>query len=313
MAPSLGARLWTWCRAAVSDNLGLKVISLLCALSIYAFIHGAERVQRTFSVGVVSVMPAEAANRQLRTPLPTEVGVTLRGPRTTLDGMSAADLGSLKVDLRTGHETKIELDPTTLSIPPAVKVEQLFPSQVVVRWDDVVNSNVRVQVTSTGEPGTGMLVQATLVDPLVVMVRGPKSVVDVMQSVRTVPFDVTGLGEGTHKRVLGLDLPPDGVIYDSGEVTAAVEITLEQRTVSFAGLTVEVIGLPKAVVKPATVRVKVRGPVDLVRGIERDSLVPRVEVPEADRSKPSSRLEKVIVDLPGVEVEIEPSEVLVKW
>ena len=63
----------------------------------------------------------------------------------------------------------------------------------------------------------------------------------------------------------------------------------------------------------ATVRVKVRGPVDLIRGIERDTLVPRVEIPEADRAKPSSRLEKVIVDLPGAEVEIEPSEVLVKW
>lgn len=31
-------------RSALLDNLGLKLISLLCALGFYAFIHGAENV-----------------------------------------------------------------------------------------------------------------------------------------------------------------------------------------------------------------------------------------------------------------------------
>lgn len=310
---TLGARIWTVARGALFDNLGLKLISIVCALAIYAFIHGAERVQRTFSVGVVSVMPAEAVNRQLRTPLPSEVGITLRGPRTTLDRMTAADLGSLKLDLRTGHETKIELDASTLSIPAGVKVEQVFPATVTVRWDDVVNSRIKVQVTRTGELLGGHFVQNTLVEPEAVLVRGPRSVVDVMQSVRTVPYDVSSLGEGTHKRVLSLDAPPDGVLYDIEEVTAAVEVAREERTVSFAGLTVEVVGLPKAVVKPATVTVKIKGAADLTRSLEKDQVVPRVDIPEAERGKPGSRMATVICDIPGVTAEITPAEVLVKW
>jgi hypothetical protein len=310
---SLGSRLWATARAALFENLGLKLISIVCALSIYAFIHGAERVQRTFSVGVVSVMPPEAANRQLRTPLPTEVGVTLRGPRTTLDRMTAADLGSLKLDLRSGHETKIELDPSALSIPAGVKVEQVFPATLSVRWDDVVNSRVKVQVTRTGELDTGFRVQNMLVEPDAVLVRGPRSVVDVMQSVRTLPFDVTGLGEGTHKRILPLDVPPDGVIYDVEEVTAAVEVAREERVVSFAGVPVEVVGLPKAVVRPATVTVKVKGPIELTRAIEKEAIVPRVEVPEDERAKPGSRMARVVADVPGGEVTVEPEQVLVKW
>lgn len=310
---TFGARIWTVARGALFDNLGLKLISIVCALALYAFIHGAERVQRTFSVGVVSVMPAEAVNRQLRTPLPSEVGITLRGPRTTLDRMTAADLGSLKLDLRTGHETKIELDASTLSIPPGVKVEQVFPATVTVRWDDVVNSKIKVQVTRTGELEGGHFVQSTLVEPDAVLVRGPRSVVDVMQSVRTVPYDVSGLGEGTHKRVLSLDAPPDGVLYDVEEVTAAVEVAREERTVSFAGLAVEVVGLPKAVVRPATVTVKIKGPADLTRSLEKDQVVPRVDIPEAERGKPGSRMATVICDIPGVTAEVTPAEVLVKW
>lgn len=310
---SLAARFSTFWRSALFDNVGLKVVSMICALAIYAFIHGAETVQRTFSVGVVSVMPPDEANRQLRTPLPTEVGVTVRGPRTELDRMSANDLGSLKLDLRTGRETRLEIDPNALSVPAGVKVEQIFPASVNIRWDDVINSKIKVQVTRTGDLEPGLTVQGTLVEPEVVFVRGPKSVVDVMQAVRTVPFDITGLGEGTHKRSLALDIPPDGIVYDAEEVTAAVEVAREERTTSFAAIAVEVVGMPKAKVQPPVVNIRVKGPAELVRSLERVSVVPRVEIPEADRAKPGSHLEKVIVDLPGLEATIEPESVLVKW
>lgn len=310
---SLASRFSAFWRGALFDNVGLKVVSMICALAIYAFFHGAETVQRTFSVGVVSVMPPETANRQLRTPLPTEVGVTVRGPRTELDRMTAGDLGSLKLDLRTGHESKLELDPNALSVPAGVKVEQIFPASVTVRWDDVINSKIKVQVRRTGELEPGLVVQSTIVDPEAVLVRGPRSVVDVMQSVRTIDFDISGLGEGTHKRLLALDAPPDGIVYDIEEVTAAVEVAQEQRTATFAAVPVEVVGMPKAKVQPPVVTIRVKGPAELVRSLERASVVPRVEIPEADRAKPGSHLEKVIVDLPGLDPDIEPDSVLVKW
>jgi hypothetical protein len=131
--------------------------------------------------------------------------------------------------------------------------------------------------------------------------------------VRTVPFDVSGLGEGTHKRVLSLDVPPDGIVYDAEEVTAAVEVAREERVVSFASVAVEVVGLPKATVKPGTVTVKVKGPIELTRALEKDAIVPRVEVPEGDRGKPGSIMARVVVDVPGAEVTVEPEQVLVKW
>ena len=97
-------------RTAVLENMSLKVLSLVCALGVYAFIHGAENVQRTMAVSVVSVMPPENANRQLLSPLPTEVAVTVQGSRTHLDDLRAEDLGSLQLDLRSGRETRIDLD-----------------------------------------------------------------------------------------------------------------------------------------------------------------------------------------------------------
>ena len=52
-------------RAALLDNIGLKLLSLLCALAIYAFIHGAENAQRTFSVSIlIRCRPRRGTGRQ---------------------------------------------------------------------------------------------------------------------------------------------------------------------------------------------------------------------------------------------------------
>ena len=46
-------------RSVAFENFGLKLISLVCALALYAFTHGAENAQRTLAVSVVSIMPPE--------------------------------------------------------------------------------------------------------------------------------------------------------------------------------------------------------------------------------------------------------------
>src|SRR5271163_4889439 len=96
-------------RAALVDNLPLKILSICCAIALYAFTHGPETAQRTFSVSVLSIMPPDAAKRQLVTQLPTEVGITLRGPRTQLNELHADDIGAVRLDLRSGQD-KIDID-----------------------------------------------------------------------------------------------------------------------------------------------------------------------------------------------------------
>ncbi|HSN97374.1 MAG TPA: CdaR family protein, partial [Candidatus Nanopelagicales bacterium] len=206
-------------RTAILENFGLKVLSLAFALGFYAFIHGAENAQRTFSVSVVSVMPKEDLNRQLMTQLPTEVAVTLSGSRTQLDDLRADDLGTLQLDLRSGRVPYIELDPSMFHVPEGLVVEQIYPPRIDLRWDDVITRTIPVQVPRTGELAQGFEVKGTIaVDPASVKARGPQSIVEVMQYARTEAFDVTGLTEGAYRRTLALDRPPKLVSYDVDSV-----------------------------------------------------------------------------------------------
>jgi hypothetical protein len=299
-----------------SENIWLKVVSIVFAVGLYSFIHGAGDAQRTFSVSVLSLMPPDSANRQLLTPLPTEVGITLRGSHTQLDDLHQDELGSLRLDLRSGRETRIDLEPRMFHIPAGLTVEQIIPASIKVRWDDVVERPIPIQVPRTGEPAPGLSIKGAITsDPDTVVARGPRSVVDVMQFARSAPFDVTGLTEGTHTHPLALDKPPTLVTFDVEAVSATVDIAREMKTKPFAKLKVEVVGLPKGKTKPAFVEIDVTGPTDEVNDILPESIVPRVEPKDAeiDTTKPGSAMLDVLVDVPHVKVEVKPPKVLVTW
>ncbi len=310
-------------RSALLDNLGLKLVSLVCALGFYAFIHGAENAQRTVRVSVVSIMPPDEANRRLMTPLPTEIAVTLRGSRSALDELRSEDLGSLQLELRSGQKPRVDLDASMLHVPPGLKVEEMYPARIELRWDDVVTRAIRVQLARTGDPAPGYMVKgAPRVEPESITARGPRSVVDVMQFVRAAPFDVTGLAEGEHRRPLPLDKPPDLVDFDLESVSATVEISRQLATKQFPALHVEVIGFPRAATTPRTVSVTVRGTPEDIATLTPEAVIARVE-PKAegtDKTRPGSAFLDVLVEVPRAthdgpppEVEIVPKRVLAKW
>jgi YbbR domain-containing protein len=307
----------TWrerAKNAVLENFWLKLFSLVCSLSLYAFIHGAESAQRTVEVDVVVLPPPP--DRQLLTQLPTQVAVILHGPRTQLDALKRDDLGALQIDLRSGRGTRIDLDASSLRMPTGVSVEQMYPSSVETRWDDIVEKDVQIQVSRTGDPTPGLTVKGSvLVDPTQVTARGPRSMLNVMQLVRTAPFDVTGLTEGVHKRQLAIDRPPSLVTYNADTVLATVEIARALVQRELPKLKVQVVGILRATTQPATVTVKIKGTQEDVNAVDPESIVVRVEPKAAglDISKPGNAYLDVLVDLPKVAVEVIPAKVYVQW
>lgn len=303
-------------RGAFLDNVGLKVLSLLCALGIFAFIHGAENAERTVSVSIVTIMPPESANRQVMTQIPTEVKVTLRGTRTQLDDLRNDDLGTLNLNLRSGRETNIDLEPDMFRMPAGVSVVEINPPSIEIRWDDVVTHSIPVQIARTGEPAPSFAVKGIIrADPANVQARGPRTIVDGLQYARSAAFDVTGLTEGVYRRPLPLDKPPRFVSYDVDSVMATVEIARELAKKEFANLRVEVVGLTRATTTPPTVKVRLVGSNEDVNAITPESLVPRVEpkAPAVDVTKPGSAYLDVLLDVNNLRVEITPPKVLVKW
>jgi YbbR domain-containing protein len=297
------------------DNLGLKALSFVLAFGFFIFLRGSEREERRFDVAVNYSEPPVTARRVLVKEPPSQISVTLRGPRTMLESLSR-DLGTLTLDLSTGHENEVPLTAAMIpNVPEGVEVVQVFPARIDLRWDDIVSRELPVSATRSGEVASGhSVVGQVVVTPQTVQATGPRTIVDLMQVARADTFDSTELGEGFHERTLPLNLPPQGVDYNVASVLAAVQVVREKKTVSFKAVRVEVVGLPEATTKPELVTVRVTGAPDLVTGLDTNQIVPRVELPsDVDTSKKGSRIARVVWTLQGATVELEPKEVLVKW
>jgi hypothetical protein len=312
------SKISAWLRRAMFENFSLKLISLLCAVGFFVFIHGAERAQRVFPVPVVVVNPPDALNRQLMKTPPTEIAVTLAGPRTQIDQLSAADIGSVQLNLESGNETSIVIQQSMFNVPPGVTVEQIFPMRIDLKWEDIVVKRLPVQVARAGNPAAGYAIQGGIfVKPDTVEARGPRSTLELMQVVVAASYDVSDLVEGRQERTLVLNPPPDYVTFDVDAVTASVDIVREEQTATFGPLKVEIVGNTRATCKPTTVAVEVRGTPEVIaalRASKGEMIVPRVELPkDIDLSQPSSMMVDVVAEITGATLRVEPSKVLVKW
>ena len=315
------AGLGAWLKEAATANVGLKALALAFAIGLFAYQRSQEDIQqRTFPVGVVMRLPPDAAKRELMTPIPASIHVTLRGSSRALDRLTQSGIAPVELDLRDGERDMVTFEAGMFSLPPDIEVTILDPPSIDLEWQDVVMRQVPLQASITGKPAEGYVVKGEPeVEPKEITVRGPASLVEVMQFVRLAAFDVSGLTEGIYRRPIAIDAPPNRVSY-IGPRNATVTVSIARRVTEarFPKRPVEVVGIPNGVVTPRTVDVTVIGPPEVVRALRPDQIVPRVDLSKVqgldlEKQKHGSTTAKVSVDIAQADAEVQPPSVNVKW
>lgn len=308
-------------REAFTENIGLKVLSFTFAVGLFAFMYGEqEEQQRTVPVGVVMRPPPEGSQRELMTQIPASIHVTLRGQGRSIERLLQTGVPPVEIDLRSASAEQVVFDESMFSLPPDVSVSLIDPPSIDLEWEDVIARQIPVQASITGQPAEGYVVKGEPeVEPKQVTVRGPASLVEVMQFARLAPFDVSGLSEGVHKRRISIDAPPSRVRY-IGPPAANVTVTVARRVVEakFQNRPVEVIGVSSATITPRTVDVTVVGPPEIVRALRPEQVAPVVDLASAPgvdlkAQKHGSAAVKVTVALAHAEAEVQPPSVTVRW
>jgi len=306
-------------RSVVTENLNLKLLSLAFALVIYSLVHGSQEAQRPMLLSVVALTPPDSSNRVLTTPIPAQIRVTYRGPRATLDELHTDVVGNVQLDLRGGNETRIQLDSSTIPVPPGLQVEQACFSmgdrcvpEIPLVWEDLIVRDVRVEVGVVGTAAPGFMVKgAPTAEPTVVRAHGPKSEVLVLQRARADAFDVTGLTEGKYTRQLAIDRPVGRVTFDVPSVAASVEIGREVAERPFTKVQVAILGRTNAKAQPAEVDVRLTCPAEVVRAMRPEQLVPRVQILSATEHGSDALPVQLAID--QCDVHVTPPTVIVRW
>jgi len=296
---------------AVLENWRLKVLSLLCALALYAQSHSGQDA-KSVVVNLEAQLP-DREDKVLATMLPPGVRITIKGTGAELDNLRASSLG-LQVDLRGARSGHVTFEPRMVRGPAGARFEviEFDPAGIDVEWEDRIKRDVPVQVSVVGTPAAGYVVKgAPLAEPTKVSVTGPASDVMAMQDVKVGAFDVRGLSEGSYPRQLPIVALPPRMRAEPPTVFVTANIVRETAERPFSRLAVVVVGNTKAKAKPAEVDVRLVCPPEIVRQLRAEQVVPQAEVTSKEPSGSVSA--PVVVAVDGCEAHVTPSSVVLKW
>jgi YbbR domain-containing protein len=124
-----------------------------------------------------------------------DVTIRVAGNDKTIDQLFGNDI-RVTADLTqvpTGDRI-LQLTPQSVStnLPSGVRIEDIQPSRIAVKLDQVEEKDVSVDAAIVGEPAAGFEIYSTSVTPAKVRIRGPESFMSTLESVPTGPVDISG-------------------------------------------------------------------------------------------------------------------------
>lgn len=222
-APSSWRRAAEWLRVAATHNLGLKVLSLILALTVYLLVNSDRHHEITLHVGTSFTLPEDKVLVSERLP---EVRVTVRGPWRRLRRLDEREIDRVNFDLSRVSGGEVPITPELVRVPNGLTVVDISPRSLRVAFEKRVDKEVAVAVTTAGRPLHGFVVTSITAHPPVVTARGAQGAIAALSAIRARQVRVDGRSDGFEQEV---DLlPPDGVeLVGGGRALARVEIREE--------------------------------------------------------------------------------------
>jgi YbbR domain-containing protein len=237
----------------VTHNASLKIASLVAAVFLWA-IAPADRTQQESLTSVpVRVQVADLAWTIAEPPFPATVEVRVAGPaREIIQLAREGATVRVPVDAVAGSDTTVMLrrDWVTLGGTSGLVVEEILPASVQLSFEPVDSAVLVVTLTTSGElPPDVALVAPIQVTPSVVRARGPARILQAMDSLPTLPFDLGSVG-ASRVQPVAIDTAGLGsTLFDPREVQVAVRVD--------AATTRELAAVPVRLVGPGAAQYRV--------------------------------------------------------
>lgn len=298
-----------WIRAALLDNIGIKFLSLVLAVTVFLVVNTDKDREIRVTVPLKYEYPRD--RYVLLSAEVPEITVTIKGPWRRLRGFDERVIGRVELDLSSTPTGDVAIAPDRINLPPGLSVTSVTPRAVRVAFDRLVEKTVEVTPVTGGTPARGHVVGPVRVTPTTVKVRGGERVLAALGSVPTHEVSVQG-AEETFEEVIDL-APPAGVTAEPGQrVRVHVEIDDELVTRRYGGLAIAIraeggVDAAKWAVVPRALEVTLTGALLAVEKASRELSV-YVRVTPAD-ARPREA-EVVIEGVPaGVGKRISPERV----
>lgn len=166
----------------VTNNIGLKLISIVLASVLWLIVVNVDNPQTTVSFSATAGIINESIikdNGKVYEVLDdtNTIRFSVTGPRSIVEGLSASDFSVIadmnKIDLSLGL-IPVEVTPERYANKLSVSVKT---TNVHVSIEDVKTQQFAITAVATGEPRTGYALGEVTPDPATVTISGPETVI----------------------------------------------------------------------------------------------------------------------------------------
>jgi len=296
----------------LNHNPGIKLLSLLLATGIWLFVQGEQVMEANTLARVEYSWPDGLA---LNEPAPPQVRLTASGARALVKRLEGRDL-HVVVDMSeatAGVQSVEFLGREIKGLPKGVSVVSTAPSAIQVELVASVMRRVKVMPATVGKVAEGYHLVDVKLEPSLVEVRGPATVLERLRSLHTDGISIDGLRKPTTLEV-GLNVER-GLLVEVGDETISARVQVEPDTESrdFSNVPVLMADVDRRW-RPQVdqVEVQLKGPIESIRAISADHVAVVVRLPQ---KLPASQQSVVVgpeadasiryeVLRPGVDVEV---------
>src|SRR3989454_6991596 len=225
----------------ITRNWLIKGAALFLALMLYVAVQLQQPVTTSFDVTLNVLLPR--GRTLVQKPPKVRVQISGKGSQILKLRSLAGDITRRVPDTLTASTWSIRLDPdeVELSLPKGadVRVMEVRPSEITLALDSVARKEVRIVSLVSVTPDSGQVLHGGLsMTPTTVRLVGPEKSLATIDSVTTVPMEITNVS-GEFSRNVPIDTMPLGIVRLSPkQVTVTGDMgRIAER--SFAGIPVE--------------------------------------------------------------------------
>jgi len=206
----------------LSSNLGIKILSLVLAISMWIFVtyRGQSEMAIDVPIGFKNVPKGlELLRESAKT-----VTLNLRGQESLLKSLRPMDI-NVVIDLSNAKrgEATYYLDKNAVIVPGTVDILRVEPTTVRVVLDESMVKTFPVKASIIGSPEKGFRITSVDVKPSTVTVEGAKTELERIAVLRTEAVDVSGF-DSDIKETVRLNINGRNIRTRTPEVTVIIAI-----------------------------------------------------------------------------------------
>ena len=218
----------TYWRKFMAKEWFLMVVSLVLASLLWNFVSGERTVDKNVMIPVEVInLPRDLV---ISNQFKKEIEVTVNGPRSLILELETKQI-TRQIDLSKAvpGTTVITNDVDSIPMRRGITVLRVQPSTIILSLDKLIQKRFTVNPVTTGQPSPGYILKRLQMDPDVITITGPETVLSRYEVLRTRVINLNGLKKSIQQQV-PLDLEP-AIVDLIGETTITAEITVALETV----------------------------------------------------------------------------------